>query len=201
MLRFKGLREDRQAIQSIRSSMIRFGSIAATTAVLALLASFAPGTALYAASLSYTNPTQTVNQIAAITTMVPTVTGVTGTLAYSVASGSLPAGVALNPNTGYIGGAAMVTGNFSATITVAGTGGPATSGTISITVNADGAYSSGWNNSLTYVMNPNAAGITANLANFPVLIRLTSTNSAIFSGAMAGGADLRFAKGSNTAVH
>ncbi len=153
--------------------------------------------------ITYTNTTQTPAQLAVITTMVPTVTGSpTAPLTYTVASGSLPAGVALNPNTGYIGGAAMVAGTFTSTITVSNSAGSVTSGTISITVSSDGTYTSGsWSNSLLYAMNPGATGITANVANFPVLLRLNSANnSAIFSSTTSPN-DLRFARSSNTNVH
>jgi hypothetical protein len=151
--------------------------------------------------ITYTNSTQSVAQIVPITTMAPA-TNLTGAVTYSLASGALPAGVALNPTTGYISGAPMVTGAFSATITVTGTGGSATSGTLSITVTSDGAYSSSWSNSIDFFMNPSATGIMTNQIDFPVLIRLTSANAAaVFTGAQSGGADLRFAKGGNLNVH
>jgi hypothetical protein len=38
------------------------------------------------------------------------------------------------------------------------------------------------------------ANVTANVTNFPVLIRLTARDSATFSQALAGGADIRFTK-------
>ncbi len=97
----------------------------------------------------------------------------------------------------------MATGTFTATITVSGTGGPVTAtAPISITVNTDGTYTSGsWANSQAYTMNPAATGITANVANFPVLLRLNSSNNpAIFSSSTSPG-DIRFARSSNTAVH
>jgi len=54
---------------------------------------------------------------------------------------------------------------------------------------------------LTYVMNPNATGISSNQANFPVLIRLTTAvNSALLNNSTSP-ADLRFARGSNNNVH
>jgi PKD repeat protein len=43
-------------------------------------------------------------------------------------------------------------------------------------------------------LNTTAAGVTTNVTNFPVLIRLTSANFNGFSIALAGGADIRFSK-------
>ncbi len=58
---------------------------------------------------------------------------------------------------------------------------------------------SGWTNYKDYTMDPSAAGIGSNLIKFPVLVRLTSVNSAILSSPTSP-ADLRFAKGSNLNV-
>ena len=58
---------------------------------------------------------------------------------------------------------------------------------------------SDWSGHADYVMNPAATGIAANQVNFPVLLRLTSADSAAFSSPTSP-ADLRFAKGANLDV-
>jgi|GEM_PF-3013568 len=59
-------------------------------------------------------------------------------------------------------------------------------------------YSTNWTNHKNVVLNTFNAGITANVTGFPLLVRLDSTNAAIFTQAKTGGADLRFTKGDNT---
>ncbi len=67
---------------------------------------------------------------------------------------------------------------------------------------AFGQLYTGWSNFQDYTMNPSATGITTNQVNFPVLIRLTSANSAIFNSTNFPNTpnDLRFAKGGNLNV-
>ncbi|MGA3050673.1 MAG: DUF2341 domain-containing protein, partial [Chitinispirillaceae bacterium] len=66
---------------------------------------------------------------------------------------------------------------------------------------AFGQLYSGWSHYQDYIMNPRATGITTNQINFPVLLRLTSANSAVFNGVTPGIGgipnDIRFAKGNN----
>ncbi len=64
---------------------------------------------------------------------------------------------------------------------------------------AFGQLYTGWSGYQDFIMNPGATGITSNQVNFPVLIRLTSANSAVFNTASFPNTpnDLRFAKGGN----
>ncbi len=153
--------------------------------------------------VTYTNATQSIAQLSVIATMVPTVAGgATAPVAFSVATGSLPPGVALNPNTGSIGGAPMAAGTFTCTITASNTIGAATSGTISLTVSSDGSYTSGsWTNNQIFEMDPAATGISANVANFPVMLQLNATNSAAIFSSSSSPKDLRFARTGNANVH
>ncbi len=81
-------REVPQFMRSAGFSMKRFLWVAA-------LVGTAVQTSL-AASLAYnSNTSQTVNQLQVITAITPTMSGVTGAIAYSVATGALPSGVAL----------------------------------------------------------------------------------------------------------
>ena len=64
---------------------------------------------------------------------------------------------------------------------------------------ASGDVYTGWTNQRDYALNAAATGITTNVVNFPVLIRLTSADSAVFNSATTP-TDLRFAKGSNLNV-
>ena len=61
---------------------------------------------------------------------------------------------------------------------------------------AVGDLYTGWSNYRDYAMNATTAGISTKLVNFPVLLRLTSADSAVFTSATSP-ADLRFAKGGN----
>ncbi len=199
MVRIPDSLKDLQVIQGVGSSLSKLWWIAAVVGLMteAAIGQTAP------TGITYTNTTQTPAQLAVITTMVPTVTGSpTAPLTYTVASGSLPAGVALNPNTGYIGGAAMVAGTFTSTITVTNAAGSVTSGALSITVTSDGTYASGaWSNDQIFEINPSATGISTNVANFPILLQLNSSNvSGIFSSSTSP-KDLRFARSGNSGVH
>jgi len=53
-----------------------------------------------------------------------------------------------------------------------------------------------WSNYRDVILNTKASGanVAANQVNFPVLVRLTATDTAVFNHAIAGGADIRFAK-------
>ena len=53
-----------------------------------------------------------------------------------------------------------------------------------------------WSNYRTVILNTKASGanIAANQVNFPVLVRLTANDTAVFNHTLAGGADIRFAK-------
>jgi hypothetical protein len=200
MIRSRNPHEGRSAIHHICSSMKPMYVLAM---VVAVLVPEAPG-ATAPTSLAYSNTSQALTQIAAMTPMLPTVsTGASAPLTFSVSAGSLPPGMALNPNTGTIGGAPMVAGIFNPTIKAANGAGSATTA-ISLTVNADVAASpysvSGWSNSQLFAMNPSATGIGSSQTNFPVLLRLTSINAAVFSDAGAP-ADVRFSKGTDSTVH
>jgi hypothetical protein len=61
---------------------------------------------------------------------------------------------------------------------------------------AFGDLYTGWSGHQDFFMNASATGITTNQVKFPVLLRLTSANAAVFSSTTSP-ADLRFAKGSN----
>ena len=53
-----------------------------------------------------------------------------------------------------------------------------------------------WTSSRDVILNTKASGanVTATQVNFPVLIRLTASDSAVFTGALVTGADIRFAR-------
>jgi biopolymer transport protein ExbB len=72
-------------------------------------------------------------------------------------------------------------------------------GTINHT--ATGPYAA-WFSSKNIVLNTKATGanVSTTITNFPVLVRLSSNNAAIFSGAKSNGADIRFAKANGTAL-
>ena len=55
-----------------------------------------------------------------------------------------------------------------------------------------------WSNYRNVILNTKASGanVAANQVNFPVLVRLTANDTAVFNHALAGGADIRFAKSS-----
>lgn len=64
-------------------------------------------------------------------------------------------------------------------------------------------YSTAWSGHRTLHINtatasPTATTITANVVKYPMLVRLTAKDSAIFTASKAGGADLRFTKANNT---
>jgi len=63
-------------------------------------------------------------------------------------------------------------------------------------------YSTAWSGHKNVIVNTSliqgGAGIATTLTNFPVLVRFGSADSAIFTQAKAGGADLRFTKANNT---
>jgi hypothetical protein len=59
-------------------------------------------------------------------------------------------------------------------------------------------YSTTWTGHKNVIVNTMAAGLTVNVTGFPLLVRLDSTQSAIFTQAKTGGADLRFTKSDNT---
>lgn len=59
-------------------------------------------------------------------------------------------------------------------------------------------YSTTWTQHKNIVINSVAAALTVNVTGFPLLVRLDSTNAAIFTQAKTGGADLRFTKADNT---
>jgi hypothetical protein len=67
-------------------------------------------------------------------------------------------------------------------------------------VNAQENYSTSWSQHRTYVLNTTASGanVPGNVVNFPVLVRLSAVDSAVFTAAKAGGVDLRFTKANNT---
>ena len=182
----------RSSMKRITLTAVLFGAL-----IKGAIAATAP------AGLSYTAPSGTYNQIAVFSSLTPSFTTAgSPNPTYSVTSGQLPAGVSLNANNGTIGGSPMVTGTFSGiVITATNSAGNTSYSLPAFTVNSDAAYTSGWSGSQIYGMNPKSTGITTNQANFPVLIRLTTANAAIFSAAAAGGADLRFAKSANTNVH
>jgi hypothetical protein len=59
-------------------------------------------------------------------------------------------------------------------------------------------YSTTWTQHKNIVINSVAAALTFNVTGFPLLVRLDSTQAAIFTQAKTGGADLRFTKADNT---
>ena len=62
-----------------------------------------------------------------------------------------------------------------------------------------GQLYTGWTSYQDYGLNTVATGISTNQVNFPVLLRLTSANAAVFSNPTSP-ANLRFAKGGNLNV-
>ena len=59
-------------------------------------------------------------------------------------------------------------------------------------------YSTAWSGHKYVIVNSVVAGTEGPVLKFPLLVRLDSTNAAIFTQAKAGGADLRFTKTNNT---
>jgi hypothetical protein len=76
-----------------------------------------------------------------------------------------------------------------------------TLGTTQTTTPPTGPYAA-WTNSRTIRLNTGVTGanVAGAVRNFPVLIRLTSAEAAIFSAAKAGGADIRFSKSNDSAL-
>lgn len=66
---------------------------------------------------------------------------------------------------------------------------------------AAGPYDA-WTQNRTIRFNTKASGanVAGTVTNFPVLIRLTPAEAAVFTGAKAGGADIRFAKSNDTVL-
>jgi hypothetical protein len=146
-------------------------------------------------TLSYASITGTPG--VAVTTS-PTVTGTP--IKYSITSGVLPSGLALDSNTGVISGTSA--GPASATVTVTATSGVwSAAATTNINIaSADGAYATAWTGHR--FVNVNTSGVvtpnTARLVKFPLLVRLGTADSAIFNASQANGADIRFTKLDNT---
>jgi hypothetical protein len=69
-------------------------------------------------------------------------------------------------------------------------------------IQAQENYVSSWTGHKNVILNTNTvqggAGVTGNVYNFPVLVRLGTADSLIFNQSKAGGADLRFTKANNT---
>jgi hypothetical protein len=67
-------------------------------------------------------------------------------------------------------------------------------------LNAQENYSTSWSQHRSYVLNTTASGanVPGTVLNFPVLVRLSAVDSAVFTAAKAGGVDLRFTKANNT---
>jgi hypothetical protein len=59
-------------------------------------------------------------------------------------------------------------------------------------------YSTAWSGHKNVIVNSVAAGISASVFRFPLLVRLDSTHASLFTQAKAGGADLRFTKANNS---
>ena len=59
-------------------------------------------------------------------------------------------------------------------------------------------YATGWSGHKFVIVNSMTAGTAGPVFKFPLLVRLDSTNAAIFAQSKAGGADLRFTKTDNT---
>ncbi len=92
-------------------------------------------------SLTYTAAPQTMTVGTPITALTATATGFTGTLGYSVTTGSLPAGLGMSATTGEITGAPTAASTSTTTVTVtatAGTGTDAQTATRDITFPAVG---------------------------------------------------------------
>jgi hypothetical protein len=67
-----------------------------------------------------------------------------------------------------------------------------------VTSQAQENYATAWSGHKFVIVNTVTAGIMGPVMKFPLLVRLDSTNAAIFTQAKAGGADLRFTKTDNT---
>jgi hypothetical protein len=127
-------------------------------------------------------------------TRSPTLAGIP--TKFAITEGTLPAGLALDSNTGVISG--TVTGAVSANVTVTATSGVwSASAPVSINLaSSDGAYATAWSGHRFVNVNTSAAvpTTTARLTKFPLLVRLGAADSAIFNASQANGQDIRFTK-------
>jgi hypothetical protein len=143
---------------------------------------YSPDTAVYAVGLPVTNS--------------PSYTGRAPT-AFSVTP-ALPAGLALNATTGVITGSpTAVTGIANYTVRATNTAGPDTTTRIlRLTISAAETYSTWAQHKDLYInTTANGAAVPGNVTQFPLLVRLDSSNfNTGFAQSMAGGADLRFTK-------
>jgi len=102
------------------------GTRSADAALSYSVASSGPGTLNYTTPVTYLTGTAIAGNLPRPTGGLPT--------SYAVTSGTLPAGLTLDPGTGAISGTPTTAGSYSVTIT--GTNGTSTSETVAITVNA-----------------------------------------------------------------
>jgi hypothetical protein len=127
----------------------------------------------------------------AIVNNVPTVSGSVDSFTVVPA---LPAGLSFNKTTGTISGLPTATSAATNYIVTAQNAGGSTKDTVNITVSAGEVFST-WTGHRTIWLNTtaNGANVAATVTNFPVLVRLTTTDS-VFAQSKGLGADLRFTK-------
>ncbi len=63
-----------------------------------------------------------------------------------------------------------------------------------VSVHGQENYATAWSGHKHVIVNTQAAGITAAVHNYPLLVRLDSTHASVFTEARTGGIDLRFTK-------
>lgn len=125
----------------------------------------------------------------ALTAVTPTITS-TGTLTFT-ADSALPAGLSLSSTTGAISGtpSAAFTGR-TYTITAANGTQDTTRTKVNIKVRAAVSYSA-WTGHKSITVNTTGQNLGAAVTNFPVLVRLTGANAAVFA-ATKDGSGVRF---------
>jgi hypothetical protein len=145
-----------------------------------------------AATLSI-NYTATVSYLAgaAIAPLTPSMTGQADSFTVAPA---LPAGLILNKTSGAVTGAPSAATAAANYVVTATNGSGSVKDTINITVVASESYST-WGRHRTLWLNTtaNGANVSTNVLNFPVLVRLTTTDT-IYAQVIAKAADLRFTK-------
>jgi hypothetical protein len=150
-------------------------------------------TVLPAAPSNLVYPVQTVTYVVgeAIVNNVPTVSGSVDSFTVVPA---LPAGLSFSKTNGAISGLPTATSAATNYIVTAQNAGGSAKDTVNITV-AAGEVFSDWSGHRTIWLNTNTNGanVTGTVTNFPVLVRLTTTDS-VFAQSKGRGADIRFTK-------